>query len=406
MRNKLAGAITLLLLAATEARAIDCKDVSTDPTKVLYVVGSSAVRPLLKSLAPKIAAQAAPNNYTLVYGGSGSCNGVNGIAGGTYTIPAGTSLNYYPSTYTDPTQPELTCTTSATSTPVDLGVSDVYVPSCTGAATPSTVGDYLGPTQAMAFVVPAASSQTSITAEEAYVALGFPNGSVTSGGATFTASPWTDSTTLFTRGNTSGTKIILAATIGVPVAKWQGAAQANAGAVFTAVANAASPEKTLGILGTADISDPTKVKALAFANYGQKYAFYADSTATAKDKRNVRDGHYAAIGYAHFIATIDGSGNITKPGADYVTKAFLGTNAITGADFITTVAGSGFVPACAMKVKRTAEGGDLSPYDSAVPCGCGFEKAATGTVPSSCTACTSDSTCGSGKCRAGYCEAK
>jgi hypothetical protein len=65
---------------------------------------------------------------------------------------------------------------------------------------------------------------------------------------------------------------------------------------------------------------------------------------------------------------------------------------------------NGLVPSCAMKVQRSVEGGDMTPTTVSEPCGCYFEFKATGAT--TCTACTDSSTCGTGMCRHGYCEAK
>jgi hypothetical protein len=46
----------------------------------------------------------------------------------------------------------------------------------------------------------------------------------------------------------------------------------------------------------------------------------------------------------------------------------------------------------------------MTPASIAEPCGCYFDFKTTGA--STCAACTDDSTCGAGKCRHGYCEAK
>ena len=409
MKKLLTTLTAIAALAGAEARAADCTTVATDPSTIVYVAGSSALRPLLKTLGPQLAAQAAPNNYTIVYLGSGSCDGVNGIVDGSFKIAAGKSPTYYPSTYTDPTQPEPTCSIS-TATALDLGISDVFVPTCTGAATPANVGDFLGPAQAMAFVVPSASTQTAITAEEAYVLWGF-GGTATSGSTTLTSSPWIDQTVQFKRPDSSGTKRILAGVIGVPFSKWKGTEKAGSGDVFNAVSTSTSPEATIGILGMDYLdqgNNRSSVKALALASYGQKYAYYPDSTQSARDKRNVRDGHYGGLGYAHLIAAVDSTGAATKPGPKYVIDLLTDKVAFpAGFDAVTVIGKkAGLVPQCAMKVKRTAEGGDLSPFDSPRPCGCQFESL-FGTPPASCVSCTSSSTCASGgTCRGGYCEAK
>jgi len=57
-----------------------------------------------------------------------------------------------------------------------------------------------------------------------------------------------------------------------------------------------------------------------------------------------------------------------------------------------------------MKVQRSVEGGDMTPATVSEPCGCYFEFKATGAT--TCTACSDSSTCGTGMCRHGYCEAK
>ena len=49
----------------------------------------------------------------------------------------------------------------------------------------------------------------------------------------------------------------------------------------------------MGILG-AEVYDATRatLTALAFRAQGQYAAYWADSTVTSRDKKNVRDGHY------------------------------------------------------------------------------------------------------------------
>jgi hypothetical protein len=410
MKKMLAVASGLFWLTSSAVRAAppDCSTVAADATKIVYVAGSSALRPLLKNLGPLVAAQST-NNYTIVYQGSGSCNGVNGIVPGSspYTISAGSIVNYYPSTYTDPTQPELTCTIGA-ATALDMGISDVFVPTCTGAAPPNSVGDFLGPAQAMAFVVPTASSQTAITAEEAYVLWGF-GGTATSGSTTLTSTPWVDQNFQFTRPDSSGTKRILASVINVPIGKWKGTVKNGSGDVFNAVSTSTSAEATIGILGMDYLDQGTNrnsVKALAIAAYGQKYAYYPDSTQSARDKRNLRDGHYAGLGYAHLIAAVDSTGTATKPGVKYLIDVITGKVNPTAASYdpVKVIGKSaGLIPLCAMKVQRTAEGGDFSAYDPAAPCGCYYESL-FGTPPASCVSCTTS--CATGACRNGYCEAK
>ena len=189
MHRRITGMLALAALMgsapALAQSTPDCKQMATDSGKQLLVVaGSTALGPMLNVVGPKMAKEA---NILVAYLGNGSCNGVNGIVDPANTmIAAGTALTVLPETYTDGaagTPPK--CTLTDAQAP-DLGISDVFVETCTNAARPSNVADYLGPAQSMAFVVPTASTQTAITADEAYFAFGF-------GGADGKqASPWTD----------------------------------------------------------------------------------------------------------------------------------------------------------------------------------------------------------------------
>jgi hypothetical protein len=100
-------------------------------------------------------------------------------------------------------------------------------------------------------------------------------------------------------------------------------------------------------------------------------------------------------------------GNLLNARAQYVVDLITNKPATPTPDFdpLATAISVGLVPDCAMKVTRSVEGGDLSLYSPAAPCGCFFESQ-VGAAPASCSACTSDATCNGGKCRFGFCEAK
>jgi hypothetical protein len=109
--------------------------------------------------------------------------------------------------------------------------------------------------------------------------------------------------------------------------------------------------------------------------------------------------------YTHWLITTDATGNPVNPMAKRIVDLIV-SNPVTPApqfEPIDVIAKVGLIPGCAMKVQRTTEGGDYTPLDAPNPCGCYFEKL-TGTT--SCSACTDDTTCGDGKCRHGYCEAR
>ena len=73
---------------------------------------------------------------------------------------------------------------------------------------------------------------------------------------------------------------------------------------------------------------------------------------------------------------------------------------------VEAIAKSGNVPACAMKVTRDVELGDLKKYNSPYDCDCIYEKAATGKLPAECKACAAPTDCPSNRpaCNYGFCE--
>jgi hypothetical protein len=200
----------------------------------------------------------------------------------------------------------------------------------------------------------------------------------------------------------------MAADIHVPPAKWQGTVEASSSAVVNAVATSTSPEKTIGILG-AEVYDQNRstLTALAFRTFQQHHAYYPDSTSGKRDKQNLRDGHYVIWSPTVYLGPVDGMGVLTNPRAKYVVDLITNGTPTPAPDFdpLATVISVGLVPDCAMKVTRSVEGGDLSLYSPAAPCGCFFDSQ-VGSPSASCTACTSDATCNGGKCRYGFCEAK
>ena len=271
--------------------------------------------------------------------------------------------------------------------------------SCTQADPPGGVALFQGPVQGYLFVVPEASAETAITAEEAYFTFGF--------GAAGQAEPWADESFLFIRPVTKSTLLTLAANIAVPGAKWKGVQLDKSSEVVNSVAMSASPAKTIGILGV-EIYDQNrdKLNALAFRAFKQKHAYYPDSTATAIDKQNVRDGHYVPWSPTVWITHVDGNGVAMNPDAGYFIDLVLAKKVEPVPDFesLDTVIAKGLIPECAMRVTRAFDGGDLSLYDPPEPCHCYFESK-VGAASAACTACAGDATCGAGKCRHGFCEA-
>jgi hypothetical protein len=178
----------------------------------------------------------------------------------------------------------------------------------------------------------------------------------------------------------------------------------------TAVSTSTDPEHTIGILGV-EVYDAnrTTLNSLAFRTWGQFFAYWPDSTSSSRDKANVRDGHYVIWSPTIWITAVDGTGAPTNPRVEYLLDAILekpmSPAPMPAFEPLDSVIKVGLVPDCAMKVNRTYDGGDLSLYDPAEPCGCYFESKANMMPNPGCTACTSDTECGAGKCRLGFCEA-
>lgn len=382
---------TALLAAPTPAHAADCSGLS----KPVYIAGSSAVKPFVAKVAAELAGLASP--ITVVYQSGGSCVGVQALTGATPGTITGTGK------YWDVAGTETDCTLSLTGNEVNVAVSDVYAASC-AATLPAGVKDFHGPIQAMTFVVPYGSSQTSISAEAAYLVMGL--------GANGSVSPWTDQTQIQIRSATSGTQQMISAAINVPATKWLGVSNSSSSGVLTNLATAATAgntDKALGILAT-DVADKnrTAVTVLAYQHYEQTCGYWPDSTSTSFDKQNVRDGHYMIWGPLHMLARVKTDGTVTNPDAKVLIDYLSGAVEPTGFSMIDLEASSGVVPECAMRVTRTEEAGPLASYMPEKSCECRFVKTATGTAPASCKSCQKASDCPSSapSCNYGFCEVK
>ena len=110
-------------------------------------------------------------------------------------------------------------------------------------------------------------------------------------------------------------------------------------------------------------SDSNKIKPLAFQSPGQAQAYAVDSGPDFPDRRNVRDGHYTIWGYEHLIAKSSG-GALGKQAAEFIAWV-TGAKSSANVDYALLEAGAGLIPQCAMRVKRSSDGGSLSPY---APC--------------------------------------
>ncbi len=391
---------TLCTSSLAQAANPACSALGVPGTPV-YVAGSSAVKPVLKQLSATLAALPA-SPIRIVYQSVSSCTGLSDVT----TAHGETATG----TWWDAGGVEQPCDVDAVAGQVpDVGVSDVYPSTCDGVAVPANFKDFRGAVQVMTFVAPPSSKETVISAEAALVVFGF-------GGVGTVVAPWNDKTYLFQRPDTSGTRRMIGKAIGLEIGKWNGTEKKGSGDVLTAVhnADATAPNGGLGILA-ADFADTNRtgasaIKVLAFQPKGQTCSYFPDSSSMSFDKVNVRTGGYPIWGPIHLLAKSDNGTTPNSAGAATVISYFTraGLDAATKQTMIDNEVAAHTVPWCAMKVTREGEVGTAStaPFSPDEPCGCYFELKANGAAASSCKTCTDDTTCGAGKCRYGYCEAK
>lgn|SRR6185369_10352277 len=381
---------------------------------VVYITGSSAASPFLQQIAQQLVSQ----NVYVVYESTGSCVGVDAVLNGT-PMTTGPTAPALTATYWDsPASTGVNCDLPAEGVSADIGASDVFAQSCPGFEFANLdvlqVRDAHGPIQTMTFAVPTSSSYSEISAEAAYFVFGFgadgglrdPSGNLPI---------WNDENYLFKRSATSGTQAMLAAAIGVPASVWKGKGHKSSADVAASIQAAGQKQETanaaLGILA-ADYIDTKNLRAqirvLAFQDSEQHCAVYPDSTSSARDKQNVRDGHYPIWGPLHLLLRVDGQGKplnaANRQAVTDIIGYLSGTKALPNqVKLLDLYAQSGLVPECAMHVTRSKDGGNIFPYQPTSPCSCLFDLAATGSTR--CAKCTVQGDCGGGEtCSLGYCE--
>jgi hypothetical protein len=364
------------------------------------MTGSSNFPPLLSRLAPLLLA----TGFTPIFQVTNSCNGVKSVFGAQPTD----HYLFDPSPFTGGKQATFfkadgsstPCLLGPNGAPVDIGESDVFSSTCSGFGAPGGgIGEYLGPIQAMAFVVPGKSRETAITAEAARAVFGL-------GGA----APWNNPSLFFVRNGSTGTQQMIGRAIGVPGDAFWGidrGAASSVDALMRVISDEALAEQAIGIISNDYYdNDRANLRALAFKAHGQACAYLPDSTEFKKDKRNVRDGHYPIWGPVHFFTPVN-SGVPSSPGA----QAFVSVVSVPDLPqgLLDAFIESSMVPGCAMSVQRNSELGPLSSYSAPFQCGCYFEAhpSVNGAAPDGCTRCNTANDCTDPKrpaCNLGYCE--
>jgi hypothetical protein len=372
---------------AGNAAAADC---STLPNAI-YGLGGSATKPILGKVAAGLSV--APVPQTIVYQAPGACVGINGLIAN--TLITGTA------SYWNAAGQEQSCTLPVGGQPIDFANMGNSATSCSGVGSlPADIGDFLGPVNTYNLIVPTASSQTVISSEAAYFVFGF--------GQLGQAQPWVDDTQIFRRDANSAAQLFIALATGVPPEKFKGIDTKSNGGTITAVAQSTKPEAAIGLV-SGEVADANRatVRTLAYQHKGQRCGFTPDSTATAFDKKNVRNGQYEIWAPIHFFARIDVQKKIVNPEVAKFIGYFTGAvDAPAGVDMLTIEIKSGNVPRCAMNVWRDGDLGGLQSLAPDKPCGCFFDSVATGA--STCTACATDVNCPKAApvCRRNFCEVR
>jgi hypothetical protein len=382
-----------------------CLDGSQGRPRIMVMTGSSNFPPLLSKLAPLLLT----TGFTPVYLVTNSCTGVK-IAFGAQPsdhvisdpIPD-PSAKY--ATYFRQDGSSAPCSLGPDGAQVDVAESDIFSSTCGFGAAADGVGEYVGPIQSMAFVVPGKSQQTAITAEAARAVFGM-------GGYHNIAQPWIDPSLYFVRNANTGTQQMIAHAINVPASAFWGTDRgtaANVDAQLRLISEPTAAERAIGIIST-DFSDSDRanLKALAFGASGQDCAYLPDSTEFKRDKQNVRNGHYPIWGPLHFFTSVS-SGDPVSPGAQAFVNVVLVPNVAPA--LLDAFIASSLVPSCAMSVQRSAELGPMSPYSPPFQCGCYFEASPSvnGSAPPECARCNTANDCrdpARPACNLGYCEVR
>jgi hypothetical protein len=387
------------------AGAATCSSLGAQP--IVYIENGDTQEPLVKRLGQKLLASATP--IRLVYKNRRTCDLALDVYNATKMVNDAIAIKYIPSASEDPqwdpSKPSPVCDADAAGNAIDLAIGATYISSCTNLpAKPADVAELVGPVQSYGFIVPKASSQIAITAQEGYFAYGFAD-------ATGQATPWVDQALRFSRGPTASTALTCAAAIGLKASQLKGTVPAGntSTEVLNLVATSATPEATIGMMGT-EVYDQNrdKVKLLAFKGFGQRYGYFPDFSATSFDKKNVRDGHYLPWAPTPYLARVDaGTGKAVSANVQRILDLVIASKIEADVNGLDQVIASGLVPECAMGVQRPFDGANLSLYAPPEPCACYFDaKVAQGTTKCATCTGTDDTPCGGGKCRRGYCEVR
>ncbi|HVW26490.1 MAG TPA: hypothetical protein VHC69_14075 [Polyangiaceae bacterium] len=398
----LAAGLTASLFGAPASAADQCS--SLNLPHPIYGAGGSAITNDLKGVGAALSQLSDP--ITILFSDSSACTGFSGFVAKKVT----SDFKYWTVDSTNAVVEHTCSPDQVTGQVVDFSHMGNTADFCPNTTLPSDVGDFTGPIQTVNIITGSNSNEASISAEALYYIYGF--------GADGKVPPWTNPAHTVQRTASSFVQLFVAAAINVPPAAFKGGVsettnQAVAGDVVT-FSGSGNGQDAIGFVSGSTADATTGVKTLAFQAKGQSCGFWPDSTSTARDKANVRNGQYYLWTPGHFFARVDSSKKIVNQDVANLIGWFNGAiDPPEGLDVAKLTIKAGDIPQCAMQVTRDGTAGAISSWAPPVPCTHYFEKNATGTTSG--TVCSADKDCKNNaepKCRffpsnatSGYCEA-
>lgn len=406
-------AVSLGLASAAHAQNVDC----TSLPNAVHGIGGSAGTPWIRNLAKALAAGG--EDFTVVYADTGACDAMTWLV-----VKPNDGLTKAAKYWNASTGVEGTCTyPSGSKVLADWGSMAQEATTCGGVtAKPATLSDAIGPISGFSLIAPQVSTNFVISADAVYYIYGFGPGKGQDVGR------WTKPASIGSRTTTSAAGLLLAKAVGLPPSRPlfasnltdrpQQNVQTNQGAIdyITTDPSAVSdPDSALAFCSTETVeagSNRSKVRTLAFQAKDQAVGYFPDSTDTASDKKNLREGRYFLWGPHHVFVRTNASGEALNERAGKLAEYFTGKRPLPGAkSFLDVVIDTNVIPQCAMHVTRADDMGPLSSYQPEAPCGCFYDDKKG--FDHGCKACdsadgTKDTACPESApvCRHKFCEVK
>jgi hypothetical protein len=379
------------------APTLSCK---AGATNMIYMYGAADFAPLLQAAQPLLSASNPP--YRAVFQNASSCAGVASIFDPSRSLmkdPINPGSGGW-AFYFDDAGRQVNCLLDPAGNTIDIGVSDLYAPTCNAGYQPGpVVGEYIGPVVPFVLSVPATSTEQSISVEAAHAVFG--HGGRMNDARFKDAMPWTDPNYYFVRNSGAASTVLTSLLVDVPASGFWGVDRLSTENLRDSLLASTAVSQSIGIVSI-DYNDKNRgnLRALYLQAAQQKCGYQPDSSPTSYDKANVRDGHYPLWGYVHFFTRL-GPGGVPTAAASAMVLRFSVPR--LEQSLVDNVIAASLIPQCAMKVSRTTEVGNFA-AQTGFQCGCYFDFKTKG--KSSCQTCQTAEECPSSApaCNYGYCE--